>query len=205
MVCNAYDSVIEWSNNTSEIPDVNESGWWVRSDSIPDRRDTRVIYVSHPFNEEVGESFWTLFLPANASINGWGDFPDEIEKSAFIKAKINKVLEYRDHYAWLEVEVEDKLLINDLKNKFTPVNEVHTIFDNIYDFDDYHLYEYDRWLYYYGTDQGDLSNWMLIEKNGKYTHLIALGESGLHYSTAYFGNILLSESTYKKIINKCDN
>ena len=51
-----------------------------------------------------------------------------------------------------------------------------------------------------GNAQGDLGNWLIIKLVENRPYLVALGEWTFHQDTAYMCNMVLSNETYKRVL-----
>jgi hypothetical protein len=201
----AYEDVLEWSDCTDEIPQLNDYKWWLRSEETPRKDEYRVVSVRHPFNEKLKGTFWTLFLPACSSINGWQDHPDEIDISAFVKCKLDKVLHHGENQAWLRIEVVECIKLSEAVNVLPEVKESLPIVENTYQFDTFDRETLSGWKYYSGSAQGDLGNWMLVKEDKELAKLVAFGEWSFHKHCAYLGNILISSKTLETLNKWCGN
>ncbi len=198
-----YDDVVLWSDLASEIPQANESGWWSRSDKLPQIGEERVVNVRHPFNEALNGEFWTLYTPALSSINGWDEHPEEIEQSAFIKCRATNILAQTETEGWVQVEVMDCIRLNEVTRKFSAKNEPHPLFQRIFEFPSRIIQSFGKWQLYQGNAQGDLGNWLLIELVNDKPHVVAIGEWSFHQNVAYLGNVVLMDRTYQEMVERC--
>ncbi|ABC29993.1 hypothetical protein HCH_03233 [Hahella chejuensis KCTC 2396] len=201
----AYDGVIDWSDYTDEIPPLNDNNWWMRSEETPVPGDSRVINVRHPFNESAAEAFWTLYTPACSSINGWEEHLEEIDASAFVKCQIERVLSYTEQQAWLKVKVLETITFVEVLNKTPQTEEGLPIVNNTYQFEAFDLQRLNDWMYFSGSAEGDLGNWMLIKQVDGEARLIAFGEWSFHQQCAYLGNISISDETLQTLKSWCRN
>src|SRR5690606_6144310 len=74
-----YDEVVSWSDFTSEeeLPPVSED-LWPRAEIPPVVNEERIVRVTYPFEELVGQSFFTFYQPALAAVNGYREHPEEL-------------------------------------------------------------------------------------------------------------------------------
>lgn len=193
----AYEDIVEWSEMKCSAPTLNENNWWHRSEKLPQIGEKRAVYVRHPFNENGDKCFWTLYFPVNSSINGWEEHPEEIDQSAFIKCKLNKIISSNESSAWVQVEIKDRILLSDAVNRVPVLNETDPIINNTYQFDNFEVKNFGEWMYYSGSAQGDLGNWMLLRIIDTQPRLIAFGEWTFHQYCAYIGNISISTPTFE--------
>lgn len=150
----AHDSMIEWSDFTDYIPELDEQ-IWLRSDTLPIQNEIRTVKVCFPFNFELGEQFWALFRPANSSIMGWSEYPNEIDASAIIKCQFEEILDENKNSAWIHIRVLDVLLLREMCNHF-PVIQCDKYLEELKGFEDVDVMEYGDWIVYSWTAQGDL-------------------------------------------------
>ncbi|WLQ16517.1 hypothetical protein O5O45_11360 [Hahella aquimaris] len=195
----AYDGVIDWSDYTDEIPPLNDNKWWMRSEKTPMPGESQMINVGHPFNENTDTAFWTLYMPACSSVNGWDEHPEEIDASAFVKCQIESVLANTEQQAWLKVKVLETITFAEVLNKMPQTEEGLPIVNNTYQFEAFDLERLNDWMYFSGGDQGDLSHWMLIKEVGEGARLVAFGEWNFHRQCAYLGNISISDETLQTL------
>lgn len=201
----AYDDVVLWSDCTDENPPLNENNWWIRSNLSPKVGESRAVCVSHPFNENVHDTFWTLFLPELSSINGWEDHPDEIDRSAFLHCKIENIITREENHAWLRVTVIESIPLSDAVDTLPEVKESVPIVESAHRFEYFNREILGEWMYYSGGAQGDLGHWMLVKEINGVVKLIAFGELSFHQSCAYLGNIAMSNQTLETLNGWCRN
>lgn len=195
-----YEECVEWSEALDSIPEKNESGWWMRLDEMPSMSEHRVIHVQKPFNEVMGCSFWTFYVPALSSINGLQEYMQEIEHSAFVKCKIVSVLYSDDTEAWIQVLVSEVKPLKEFSNLLGRRYEEVPVWKQIYDLEYDYMVRYKDWIYYSGYEQGDMCNWLIIKIVDNNPYLVALGESEFHQDTAYMCNMVLSNQTYARVL-----
>jgi len=200
----AYDQeVIAWSQLEGEIPALNKNNHWLLSDSAPDVGEKRVVGTCHPFNENLGTDFWTLFVPSRSVLDGWAESIEDIDRSAFVQCQVLKILEKSEHRAWLQVKVTDRIMLGDTLHQVPAVLELSPLFRRMYKFEHCQLLNSGNLQYYFGSSQGNLGNWMVLEQCGDRVHAIALGEWNFHQHSAFSGNLILTEKTYDDIVNRC--
>ncbi|ENW94682.1 hypothetical protein [Acinetobacter dispersus] len=195
-----YEVCVEWSESLNSIPEKNENGWWMRLDKMPSLSENRVIHVQQPFNEDIGALFWTLYAPALSSLNGYEEYMEEIESSAFVKCKIESVLFSNDIEAWLKVSINEVKPLTEFSNLLPQRQEEISIWSLIYDLENDYIARYKDWIYYSGQAQGDLGNWLIIKMIEQKPYLVALGEWTFHQDAAYMCNMLLSDKSYARVL-----
>lgn len=197
------DEVVLWSDEKESIPTINENGVWLRSDITPNEHDKRVVCISRPFSEDISSSFWVLYCPSLANLNGWEEHPEEIERSAFVKCKIDKLLEIDEIKAWAKVEVLEVIRFDSILATLeaTDVDE-HFVDDKCV----YESCEFEKlgdWIFIINSSQGDCGNTMLIkiDVNDVY-HLVCYTEHGFHCSPAFVGNLVVDKETVDQLANR---
>lgn len=189
----AYYYGVEWSDFHEDIPEsLGED--WNRSETTPIVKEERILYVSKPFDESIGNEFWTLFEPAMCYFNGWDEVDDsEIEKCAIVRCKLTKILERNEYEAWVVVNVQDVVLVSELYKHFEPcvtdanINTFKGIPENICET----IYENNNWLVTCWDAQGDCGEykWIYIDENGT-RHLVMQSWFDFDNSVVYIGNII---------------
>lgn len=197
-----YDSVVQWLEYAEKLPLDNHI--WPREMDIPSVGQVRMVLVEKPFNQQLNGEFWTLFQPGYSCLNGWEDYPQEIISSAFIHCQFVSSISVAERCAWIEVKVMDVIPLAKVEQAIAPEHEVGCFLDKLYCFDDSHIIQYQDWLYYYGNDQSNLGNWMLIQLISHQAHLIAFGEWDFDRRTAYIGNLILSPLTCDTLLSRCN-
>ena len=201
----AYEDIVEWSAMEGSVPPLNENNWWLRSEKLPEIGEKRAVFVRHPFNENGDSCFWTLYFPAASSINGWEEHPEEIDQSAFIECRLDKVITSGELSAWIQVEVVGRIMLSDAQASVQVSNETVPITNSMYQFDNFELLKFEDWWYYSGSAQGDLGNWILLKQVGKGLRLIAYGEWAFHQYCTYLGNVSVSDSTLEELRSWSEN
>ena len=195
-----YDSSIEWSDEELEIPAIKDGKYWSRSDLTPQIGQKRVILVNSRFCETDQQEFWAFFHPGLSHLNGIDCYMEEIDRYAFVKCKIVNILSIDKHQAWVQVIINESILIQDSINIIPASYEESPFLAKLYDFSPYDYQSYQKWEYYFGDGQGNLGNWFLIYKAKDNVHLISFGEWNFHQDSAYLGNLILSPETYQSLV-----
>ncbi len=112
----AFDNMIEWSDFTSEVPNLDEN-IWERSDKLPIIGEVRVVKVTDSFNFTIGEQFNVMFIPALAANNGWDSYPKQISESAIVFCEFSSILQKSDYSAWIKVVIKNVIMLNDICNQ----------------------------------------------------------------------------------------
>jgi hypothetical protein len=191
---------VEWSDFQNEIPSENEYKWWSRTEKIPEVGERRVILVQHTFRETEEKDFWTFYQPAYTSVNGLDVCIEEIDTSAFVRCRLLKILAFENNQAWLQVLVNEVILIKDAQNTIPLVHEDSSFLKKVNDFSPYYYLPYGNWEYYFGGDQSYAGNWFMIYKNEIDVRLISFGEWICSEESAYLGNLVIADSTYHSLM-----
>ncbi len=85
---------VEWSDTS--LPHHHEQ--WQRPDECPEVGARRTVKV--PYDPGATATFWITFQPALSLINGWAEFPNELENSAIAEVKLVE----RFSETWIGVE-----------------------------------------------------------------------------------------------------
>ena len=195
-----YDSSIEWSDEELEIPAIKDGKYWSRSDLIPQIGQKRVILVNSSFCETDKQEFWAFYQPALSRINGIDDHIEEIDRYAFVKCKIVNILSIDKHQAWLQVIINESILLKDSIDTIPASYEKSSFLAKLHNFSPYRYQFYRQWEYYSGNAESDLGNWFLIYKAKDNVHLVSFGEWNFHQDSAYLGNLILSPETYQSLV-----
>lgn len=182
----AYD-IAEWSDFTDDVPALGED-IWLRSDNVPMIGEERIIHVISPFSFENNEKFELLFMPALSSLNGWEEYPDEIEKSAIVGCELAEIIEADDTEAWLKVKVVSVVMLSELAEKCSPKN-LDMLPERSMLRDYQYTTKHENWEYSTFDAQGDIGSWELaFTDDSGVRHLVIYAEWGDHYNYVYYGN-----------------
>lgn len=182
----AYDG-FEWLEVGESVPSLDER-IWTRSNSVPEVGETRVIKVSAPFNQNIGDCFNMLFSPALSALNGWEDYPEELFDSAVTVCKFEKIIQADEYRAWIEVSIEDVIPLEDLYKRYSCVETTDVIG---YGFELRQDFSHKCWEFYSFSAQGDFGEWQLVyvDNNGL-RHIVLIGEYSMHKDFVCCGNVI---------------
>jgi hypothetical protein len=185
----AYDMMVEWSDFTKDDNLESKGKFWERSMKIPIKNESKVVRVKFPFNFEIGESFWLLFVPGTSFFNGWEEHPEEIDQSAIVQCRFDDILYRNEHNTWIEIKILDVIPLLNIVEKF-PSKKDTGYLDSLKSNEYSNVFEYKHWIYYSWSAQGDLGGWGLIYKHssGK-NYMILFSEWSFHYDNVYCGNL----------------
>lgn len=199
----AYNELIEWSDFTDDIIDLNEQ-FWERSSIPPAAGEIRKVKVYFPFDMELGKEFWTLFMPGLSFFNGWNEYPDEVEDSAVVRCQFERILCANSESAWIEIKIKEVLMLTDICEKL-PLTKREPYLEDLRLFRNYaYKYDYKHWIEFGWNAQGDIGNWYLLKKykNERY-RLVLYCQWGFHYNYVYCGNIEIPKEEVEELTTLC--
>ncbi|MCE5172502.1 hypothetical protein LQV63_24820 [Paenibacillus profundus] len=194
----AYEDVMEWSNFSQDVPDLSIRNW-ERTSIPPIAGEMKKVQVHFPFNMSVGEKFWTLFRPALSSFNGWEEHPNEIDSSAIIKCSFESIISKNEERAWINIKIEEVIRLEMITDKFTQ-KDGEGYLGYFKFFGKPYMTEYNDWILFQASAQGDLGVWALVKKFKCKSIMVAYGEWEFHSDRVYCGNILLPENEINELI-----
>ena len=184
------DECIEWPEAGEIVP--TDEKYWCRRNELPQVGELHTVKVTYPFNHELGEEFWVLFMPGLSYFNGWEEYPDEIAKSGIIKCRFEQILEEHIKHGWIQVTVLEVVPLAEVCKVLRAVNYDEDTDWNVEEYDD--KLEYGCWKYYSWNCQGDVGGWSLIYTDEMGVHHIILRNQWLMCdSHTYCGNIILEK------------
>ncbi|MGR3205172.1 hypothetical protein ACSYGW_01995 [Bacillus glycinifermentans] len=195
----AFEEGIEWSDFTGNVPSLDER-IWTRSDQAPVAGEERIIQVSHPFHLAIGETFWTLFMPARSSLNGWDSYPSEIDRSAFVQFGLEQVIDRNEEKAWVKINIHHAVYLKDISS-ILPVRDGSGALNFFHLFDPPNVSTYGDWILLDANAQSNLGVWALIHKTAERSHLAAYGEWESHSYLVYGGNLIIPEKELAAFLN----
>jgi len=188
----AYDGMLSWLALSESIPDMDKH-IWLRSEAMPLQSQKRVVNVGFPFSFALGESFWVLFMPPQSQVNGWWEYPDEIDASALVKCSFESILVQNEEHAWIQIEVLDILPLGEICDRFPAVQCDKYLEDLRNRATRVDVLEHGHWIEYSWSGQGDLGEWALVDKHSDGSeHMVLYCEWGFHYNNVYCGNMMIS-------------
>lgn len=186
----AYNN-ISWSDFDEKVPQLSKN-IWVYSDRTPKINEMRTIKVTSPFEESVGCEFNIIFQPVSILYNGWGEYPEDINKCAVVRCRFEKILAINEYEAYIRVKVI----------RVTPFFEIHRIYEPVFTDNDLESFAgmakcditeccTDKWEAIYWTGQGDIGeNKLIYIDDNNMRHLIIMEFYSFHEDIAYIGNII---------------
>jgi hypothetical protein len=66
---------------------------WVHTNQVPVVGEKRILKVTAPFDEEIGDTFTTVFEPWQMFLNGWdsAESPEDIGKACAVFCRFEEV------------------------------------------------------------------------------------------------------------------
>ncbi|MCM1131991.1 MAG: hypothetical protein NC340_00810 [Ruminococcus flavefaciens] len=186
----AYNNII-WTDFDEKVPPPSKN-IFMNSDRIPRAGELRTIQVASPFAESVGSEFNAIFSPVSILGNGWGEYPEDIDKCAVVRCHSEKILAIDKYGAYLRVKVQH----------VTPFAEIPDTYEPVFTDDDLESVagmckcdtvecRTDKWEAVYWTGQSDIGeNKLICIDRNRLRHLIIIEYYDFHEDIAYIGNII---------------
>jgi hypothetical protein len=184
---------VAWLEEGAALPD---NDIWARSSKLPLTGHRRHVKLYHPFAAAFGESFWLMFMPGAAALNGWSEAPEAIITSAFVRCHLDEIIQRAESWAWVAVVVEDVISIPELERRFparigTPPDSqrhqslIRTRFQN--------------WDLIEGSSEGDVGAWFLARHSQQKLHLVGAGRWSFHEDLACVGNLEITAEQWERL------
>jgi len=165
---------------------------WIHTNQVPIIGEKRILKVTAPFDEEVGDTFTTIFEPWQMFLNGWesAESPDDIGKACAVLCRFDEVLCLDDFSAIISVEVLKTIPLDQLYKVIPETVTDDRFFEEFgggqevwTEYEDKHL------LYRTWTAQGDVSQMQLIYTDDRgIRHEVLTSWYAMHEDFYYFGN-----------------
>src|ERR1022692_2461933 len=91
---------VDWLDEGTALP---HHDIWTRSSTMPLTGHRQHVKLYHPFAAAIGESFWLMFMPGAAALNGWAEAPQTIITSAFVHCHLDEIIRRAESWAWVLV------------------------------------------------------------------------------------------------------
>lgn len=199
--CHAYYyPTIKWSVADHLIStDITHEHWSKGRRQMPNSGDMRVVKVSFPFDQRVGDHFWAFYIHEDF-YEDEEHTEERISNSAFIFCHILKLLKSDGHCAWILIDVLEKIDIDDAPQRVSRIALDKAFLRNFSFYECYEYEEFNNWIYYHaGGAQGDLSEWAFIKKEGKNYHIVAFGRYSFHENWSFLCNVLMTPNEYETL------
>ena len=181
-----YDC-IGWIDPGAKRP---RTGQQASTDICPDIGQSRIAQVSAPFDASADRPFWALFQPALSWINGWAEFPEEIDRSALVHCELTDVLEDNGDHAWVALRAIDVVPLPDLIQRF---DRTEGSVDLSYAYPTAWETKARNWLLVEGNGEGDVGEWVLVHRRPDGDHLVLHARWDFHRSIVEAGNTRLKD------------
>lgn len=187
-----YENALEWPEDGEQIP--LDKNYYNRLGTVPQVGEKRFVNVRYPFHQEVGEEFWTLFMPGMSYFNGWEEAPEELFQSAIVKCRMEQVVEEHIRESWVKVTILEVIPLQEVSKRFLAVENggKQCIASNERCEE---LFEYKCWKYFSWNCQGDVGGWTLVyvDESGV-NHLILANEWLMCDEHTWCGNVILDNN-----------
>lgn len=195
------EEVAEWSDFApDEIPALDER-IWARSEQLPQPGELKAVRVSHPFHMSIGETFWTLFLPALSHFNGWDSHPEEINGSGFVQCTLERILERGENQAWVALRIKRTISLPEM-DAVLPQRDGSGYLEPLGWYGEPDVFRHGEWTFFSVSAQGNLGVWALIRQRKSANLLVAMGEWEFHSSLVFGGNLVIPDEEFKAMLAK---
>src|ERR1700683_2583228 len=184
---------VGWLDDGAALP---SHDIWPRSSTMPLTGHRRHVKLHHPFAAMIGESFWLMFIPGAAALNGWAEAPATIAASAFVHCRLEEIVCRAESWAWVLVAIEDVVSIAELEQRFPtrisllPRAEWHQTLVRT---------RFRNWDLIEGSSEGDVGAWFLGRRGVGKVHLIGAGRWSFHEDLACAGNLEITDEQWERL------
>ena len=165
---------------------------WRLTNQVPMIGERRILKVTAPFDEEIGDTFTTVFEPWQMFLNGWdsAESPDDIGKACAVLCRFEEVLCLDDFSAVISVTVLKTVPFDQLYKVISETVTDERFFEGFGGGQEvFTEYEDEHLLYRTWTAQGDVSQMQLIYTDDKgIRHELLTSWNAMHDDFYYFGN-----------------
>lgn len=194
-----YENAVDWPENGEQIP--LDKKYYNRLGTVPQVGENRFVNVRYPFHQEIGEEFWSLFMPGMSYFNGWDEAPEELFQSAVVKCRMEQMAEEHIRESWVKVTILEAIPLQEVSKKFPAVENGENSAWLVMECED--LFEYKCWKYYSWNCQGDVGGWSLVYVDEScVNHLILANEWLMCDEHTYCGNIILEQEVLERFQRK---
>jgi hypothetical protein len=155
------------------------------------------LEVTFPFRTGPGDHFWVLFQPPDSAINGWEDFPHELECSRVVQCRPAEVTKRNKKSCGLLVNVLDSIGFREIANRFPkgsgPVppypgkRNIRITWKDL--------------IYLTANLESDAAAWFICRRQGEQSTMLLYGTSGRHEDFFYAGHRPLHTAEFKSLEN----
>lgn len=194
--------LLEWSDFNDEIP---EDSHWTRSDIPPEPGEHRAVRFTIPLSAFPTEPFWTIFSPALAHLNGWEEYPEEIDRSSIVLIENVRCSKFEDSGTWNKIRILDAITLPNLTERFPPTTR-GLLGEHPASFGTLNHWFLGRWLFVDGNLESDVGVWYLCRKTDQEVSLVLYGEwfPG-QVERIYVGNRRLSADEIVRLLSSSWN
>lgn len=194
-----YENAVDWPENGKQIP--LDKKYYDRLQNMPQAGEKRIVRVTYPFHQEIGEEFWSLFMPGMSYFNGWEEAPEELFQSAVVKCCMEQVLEKHIKEGWIQVTILEVIPLQEIAKRFQAIENGENSAYFVTECED--LFEYKCWKYYSWNCQSDVGGWALVYVDEAcVNHLILANEWLMCNEQTYCGNIILEQEVLERFQRK---
>ena len=188
-----YDAGVAWMGEGRVTPDKSA----VRMVEPPVAGKDYTLEVKFPFRTDPSDDFWVLFQPRDSAINGWEEFPHELERSRIVQCRPAEVAKRSKKSCWFLVHVSDSIGFREIANRFPkgsgPVppypgkRNIRIIWKD--------------WVYLSADLESDVAAWFVCRRQGARSTMLLYGTSGRHEDFFYAGHRPLRTAEFKGLEN----
>ena len=186
----------EWTDFDENVPPL-EQNVFSRKETLPKAGERYSVKVTKPFDEMTGNNVNIDFVPAEAYFNGFDSAPNDINNSAIVRCRIEKVIVKDEFSAWIRVLVTEVTLYSELCKKYFPLLTNKSL-ENFSGFQaEWTDLNNERWKVVSWSAQGDLGNEMIIYiDDDSVRHLVAMSYYDFHQEIMYLGNVVENQQSF---------
>ena len=181
---------MEWLAPDETMPPLSQERGWSRSETMPKIGETWKLRLQNPFHENVGGICYIDYASALQFFNGY-DTAEEVDSSAIVQCRLERILEADDYAAWAEFTVLDVIPYRELASRF-PAYETSEPLESFAGGQCKNTnLDAPPWKLVFWTAQGDVgeSKYIFCDENGVRHLVLHLDECGWA-EAMYFGNIV---------------
>ena len=165
---------------------------WLHTNQVPVVGEKRILKVTAPFDEEIGDTFTTIFEPWQMFLNGWesAESPDDIGKACAVLCRFEEVLCADDFSAIIYATVLKTIPLDQLYKVIPETVTDDRFYEEFGDGQEvWTEYEDKHRLYRTWNAQGDVSQMQLIYTDDLgIRHEVLTSWYAMHDDFYYFGN-----------------
>lgn len=183
-----YDACVAWIGEGA----VSEDKAVMRMIEPPVAELHYTLQVSHPFKANPRDPCWVLFQPWDSAVNGWEDFPHELEFARLVKCKPVEITRRNDKSYWIVIEVLDSIEFGKISDCFAKGSGPIPPYPN----QGMSCIDWSDLMYFSANLESDVTAWFICQKQGKKMTMLLYGTSGWHEDFFFAGNRPLSPEEF---------